>query len=139
MFVLDGEVLWWDEDAGRPRAFQDSMSSFGRDQAVEVDPHVRFFDVLHVDGEDLLYVPAAERFDRLAAVLPERLVVPRIITSDPAEAASFFDDIVARGHEGVVVKDLASTYDAGRRGSSWLKVKPRHTLDLVVLAVVLAM
>ena len=51
------------------------------------------------------------------------------------EADAFFRDAVARGHEGVVVKSLATPYAAGRRGAGWIKVKPRHTLDLVVLAV----
>jgi len=60
--------------------------------------------------------------------------VPRRRTEDPAEATAFFAEALARGHEGVVVKTLDSPYEAGRRGAGWLKVKPRHTLDLVVLA-----
>ena len=94
-----------------------------------------FFDLLHVDGEDLVDSPGHERFDRLAAVLPPALVVPRTVTADPAEARRLFADVVAAGHEGVVVKSLDAPYDAGRRGAGWVKVKPRHTLDLVVLAV----
>jgi DNA ligase-1 len=67
-------------------------------------------------------------------LLPAGLVIPRIVTADPATAEQFFTDAVARGHEGVVVKSLDGSYAAGRRGSEWIKVKPRHTLDLVVLA-----
>ncbi|HSV40671.1 MAG TPA: ATP-dependent DNA ligase [Nocardioidaceae bacterium] len=137
--VLDGEAIALRPD-GRPRLFQETASRIGSSASVEalretipVTPY--FFDLLHVDGVDLIDTPAAERFERLASVLPPELVVPRIITADPSSATGFFTDTVATGHEGVVVKDLASTYDAGRRGSSWLKVKPRHTLDLVVLAV----
>ena len=50
-------------------------------------------------------------------------------------AAAFLPVALALGHEGVVVKPLAAPYDAGRRGSAWVKVKPVHTLDLVVFAV----
>ena len=61
--------------------------------------------------------------------------MPRLVTADAGEAGAFLDRVLAGGHEGVVVKDLAAPYDAGRRGAAWVKVKPRHTLDLVVLAV----
>jgi DNA ligase-1 len=62
------------------------------------------------------------------------LRVPRLVTADPGAAAEFFADAIARGHEGVVLKSLTAPYEAGRRGAGWVKVKPRHTLDLVVLA-----
>ena len=61
--------------------------------------------------------------------------MPRLVTSSAEEATAFFKDALAHGHEGVVVKSLATPYAAGRRGAGWIKVKPRHTLDLVVLAV----
>ncbi len=80
-------------------------------------------------------LPGRERFARLSEVLPPELVVPRTVTADPDEARRLFADVVAAGHEGVVVKGLDAPYDAGRRGAAWVKVKPRHTLDLVVLAV----
>ena len=93
-----------------------------------------FFDCLHLDGDDLLDRPARERFAALAARLPEALRVPRIETADPLEAERFLDAALERGHEGVMVKALDAPYEAGRRGTSWLKVKRAHTLDLVVLA-----
>jgi DNA ligase-1 len=92
------------------------------------------FDLLHLDGDDLIDRPGAERHAALAAVVPEPLRMPRTVTADPAVAAAFLDDTLARGHEGVMVKSLAATWEAGRRGAGWLKVKPVHTLDLVVLA-----
>jgi DNA ligase-1 len=132
-FVLDGEVLWWDEEAGRPRAFQDTMSAFGRDQVAEVDPHVRFFDVLHVDGVDLIDDPLERRQEHLDALVGD-LVIPRAHTDEPDAARAVLEQALAEGHEGVMVKALDSSYDAGRRGGSWRKVKPVKTLDLVVLA-----
>ena len=90
------------------------------------------FDVLHVDGEDLLDTPLEQRAARLAALAPE-LKVPGRITSDADEAQGVLDDALAAGHEGVVVKDAASPYAAGRRGKAWRKVKPVRTFDLVVL------
>ncbi len=132
--VLDGEVLGLDEDA-RPRAFQDTMSAFGRDDAIGAGDGllVRFFDVLHADGVDLIDEPLAVRQERLDALAGE-LAVPRVRTADAAEAAAALEVALAAGHEGVMVKALDSRYDAGRRGGSWRKVKPVTTLDLVVIA-----
>jgi DNA ligase-1 len=132
--VLDGEVLGLDEDA-RPRPFQDTMSAFGREDSAgaALGLLVRFFDVLHVDGEDLIDEPLRRRQEALDRVAGAH-VVPRIHTTDPAAAAAHLDEALAHGHEGVMVKALDSRYDAGRRGGSWRKVKPVRTLDLVVLA-----
>jgi ATP-dependent DNA ligase I len=134
--VLDGEAIALDDD-GRPRPFQVTMSRFGsrdeRRHATALTPV--FFDCLHLDGDDLLDRPARERFAALEQRLPGELRVRRIVTADPAEAERFFDEAIARGHEGVLVKALDAPYEAGRRGGGWLKVKRAHTLDLVVLAV----
>jgi len=131
-FVLDGEALALD-DAGRPLAFQDTASRTAQAAGVAITPH--FFDVLHVDGRDLLDSPCHERLAALDALVPERHRVRRLVTSDPQAADAFATETVAAGHEGVVLKDLSAPYAAGRRGSAWVKVKPVHTLDLVVLAV----
>jgi DNA ligase-1 len=131
--VLDGETLMMDEE-GRPRSFQDSMSRFGADAARTDVLHPWFFDCLHVDGEDLLDQPLEARLHRLEAVAPAWRI-PGRITDDPAEAAALQQEALAAGHEGVMVKAADSPYQAGRRGKAWRKVKPVHTLDLVVLAV----
>jgi DNA ligase-1 len=93
-----------------------------------------FFDLLHLNGSDLIDAPTRERYAALARILPAALVIPRTVTADLAAAEEFFAGAVACGHEGVVLKSLDAVYAAGRRGSEWIKVKPRHTLDLVVLA-----
>jgi DNA ligase 1 len=128
--VLDGEAIALRED-GRPEPFQVTSSRIasGAPGIVPV-----LFDVLHLDGEDLLDTPLAQRADALAGAVREALRVPRIVTGDAAAARAHFDAALAAGHEGVVVKALDAPYAAGRRGAGWLKVKPRHTLDLVVLA-----
>jgi DNA ligase-1 len=100
---------------------------------VAVTPY--FFDVLHADGRDLLDATGAERLQVLDTLVPEQHRVPRLVTDDPAAAEAFAQDALARGHEGVVVKSMSIGYAAGRRGAGWVKVKPVHTLDLVVLAV----
>jgi ATP-dependent DNA ligase len=96
---------------------------------------VFLFDALHLNGTDLIDLADAERHAALASVVPQAMLMPRLVTDDPEEATAFFRDAVALGHEGVVVKSLTTPYAAGRRGAGWIKVKPRHTLDLVVLAV----
>jgi DNA ligase-1 len=136
--VLDGEAIALRDD-GSPHPFQVTGSRFGSRRAVDelrrtVPLTPFFFDVLHADGEDLLDLPGEERAARLADILPEALRVPRAVPSSAADAHAFQRDALGRGHEGVVVKALAAPYAAGRRGAGWVKVKPRHTLDLVVLA-----
>ena len=132
--VLDGEVTGVTE-AGLPEAFQDSASSFGRRSGpglVALD--ASWFDILHVDGRDLLDEPLADRLAAMDAIAPLRRI-PSVLTDDVDVAQRLLDDALATGHEGAMVKSLASTYVAGRRGRAWRKVKPVHTLDLVVLAV----
>ena len=136
--VLDGEVIALDAEA-RPLPFQDTMRRVGRRLDVEslrttmpVTPF--FFDVLRVDGEDLLDCSLAERLARLDAIMPPGMRVPRLTTAEAHEAQRFADDAIARGHEGVMAKLLTAPYAAGRRGSAWLKIKTPRTLDLVVLA-----
>lgn len=134
--VLDGEALALGPD-GRPRPFQETASrSATRDAevaaAVTLTPF--FFDCLHVDGADLLDAPLLRRLEALDAVAGSS-VVERLVTSDPAAAREYFHAAVVAGQEGVVVKAADAPYEAGRRGAGWIKVKPRNTLDLVVLAV----
>ena len=133
-FVLDGEAIGFDESE-RPGVFQDTMSNFGKQDGVAgASLGARFFDVLHVDGRDLLDAPLTDRLVVLDDIVGP-LAIPRLVTDDSSAAQAFADDALARGHEGVMVKAAGSTYEAGRRGSSWRKVKPVRTLDLVVLAV----
>ena len=125
--------------AGRPLPFQTTMRRFGRRQNVDVlrrelPLEARFFDCLHADGEDIIALPLKERVTLLSERVPEPLHMPRMVTEDPAAASDFLDAALAAGHEGVMVKDPGSPYAAGSRGKAWLKVKPAHTLDLVVLA-----
>ena len=127
--VLDGEALWMGADG--PAAFQDTVAQIDGDAPPE--GVVTFlFDLLHLDGEDLLDSPLHERAARLDAVAPG-LTVPRVLTSDPDEGRRVLDESLLAGHEGVVVKDATSPYAAGRRGKAWRKVKPVRTYDLVVL------
>jgi DNA ligase-1 len=138
--VFDAEAIALRSD-GRPHPFGVTMSRFGsrtrRDLEqlrAEIPLRAFVFDVLHLDGDDLLDLPASERSAALEDRLPEELRVRRIVTDDVRAAEAFFEDALDRGHEGVMVKALDAPYEAGRRGAAWLKVKRAHTLDLVVLA-----
>jgi DNA ligase-1 len=131
--ILDGETLALDE-SGAPRPFQETMARFGAELAREVALKPRFFDILHVDGRDLLDEPQSVRAAELSRVVGE-LRVPSLVTADPAAAEEFARGALEAGHEGVMVKAIDAPYMAGRRGKTWLKVKPVHTFDLVVLGV----
>jgi DNA ligase-1 len=127
--VLDGEAVWMG-DAG-PAAFQDTVAQI--DSGAPPEGVVTFlFDLLHVDGEDLLDLPLEERAARLEAIASQ-LRIPAVLTSDSNEGDRVLDESLAAGHEGAVVKGASSLYAAGRRGKAWRKVKPVRTYDLVVL------
>lgn len=136
--VLDGETLAL-EDSGRPRPFQETMSRFGTTEfgtqvrsTRELLLHPYFFDCLHLDGRDLLDAPLSERRAALTKVAGAHSI-PALIRPEVETAAEYFDGALAAGHEGVMVKSLAAPYAAGRRGRAWQKIKPTHTLDLLVL------
>ncbi|GGK24350.1 DNA ligase B [Pilimelia terevasa] len=134
--VLDGEAVLRDA-TGRPRAFQDTAGRAATSGPADAgDPLVPyFFDLLHADGADLIDTPGAGRWAALADLVPAALRVGRDTVTGPGQAAGFFAAALAGGHEGVVLKSPQAPYEVGRRGGAWVKVKPRHTLDLVVLAV----
>jgi len=130
--ILDGEALLVSED-GRPRPFQETASETASAGGTLARPF--FFDLLAVDGVGMLARPGTERWSQLDEIVPAAFRTERVATDDAAAATAFFDAAVAGGQEGVIVKDPTAPYEAGRRGAAWVKVKPRHTLDLVVLAV----
>jgi DNA ligase-1 len=136
--ILDGEALALRAD-GRPQPFQVTMRRFGRRQDVDAMrdalPLTAFyFDCLRLDGDTLMDRSGTERAAALASALPAALRIPRVVTADADVAASFVRSALEAGHEGVMAKSLCAAYAAGSRGSDWLKLKPAHTLDLVVLA-----
>ena len=136
--ILDGEAIALRPD-GSPLSFQLTMRRFGRKLGIEamraeIPLSVFFFDCLLCDSEPLIDRPGEKRFEALDSAVPRETIIPRIVTSDERAAAAFFEDAIARGHEGVVAKALAAPYEAGRRGAGWIKVKRANTLDLVVLA-----
>jgi DNA ligase-1 len=136
--VLDGEALAVDA-SGRPHPFQITMSRFGRKLEVErasaaLPMQAFFFDCLLRNGKPAIHLAGRDRHQLLAETVPVAQRVPRIVTSLPVEAESFYKAALAAGHEGVMAKDLDAPYEAGNRGASWLKIKRAHTLDLVVIA-----
>lgn len=133
--IADAEAIALRPD-GRPHPFQVTAARFGRRTPNDLEPlSVFFFDLLHVDGQDLLDLPTDQRLASLDALIPQDRRVDRVVTADSDIARQFLDRTLAAGHEGVMAKSPTAPYEAGRRGAGWLKVKPVHTLDLVVLAV----
>jgi len=131
--ILDGEAMLVGPD-GRPRPFQETASRTATvTGGLAVTPY--FFDLLHLDGRDLLDAPLSERAAELERLVPAGHRVARVTATSVEEAERASREALAAGQEGVVVKALHAPYAAGRRGAAWVKVKPVHTLDLVVLAV----
>lgn len=132
--ILDGEAIAFDA-AGRPLAFQDTMSRVGRALDEAKQPLAAFFfDLLYLNGRSLIEQPYAERWQVLAAVTGGRHLTRRERVEDAAHVNAFMKEVLAAGHEGVVLKALDSPYTAGRRGGQWRKLKPATTVDLVILA-----
>ena len=136
--VLDGEAIALGQ-GGRPLPFQVTMRRFGRKLDVaalrkELPLNAFFFDCLYLNGAVLVELPNSERWSALCQAVPEEARVFRRQAASAAEGQTIMSEAVLRGHEGVVAKSLASSYEAGRRGAGWLKLKPAPTLDLVVLA-----
>lgn len=137
--ILDGEAIALRPD-GRPHPFQTTMRRFGRKQNVaqmreRLPLSHLYFDLLYLDGEAWIDRPARERIEALDPVVGPDHAVRRIVTDNPEQALALYDDVVGVGHEGLMAKSLDDPYAAGRRGFSWLKLKPAHTLDLVVIAI----
>jgi DNA ligase-1 len=138
--VVEGEALALRADS-RPRPFQETMRRLGRRLDVEAARRELplssfFFDCLYLEGDGpLVGRPYAERLERLQRIVAPGALLPRLVTRDAEEAERFFDQAIAAGHEGLMAKSLTAPYAAGQRGFHWLKLKPHHTLDLVVLAV----
>jgi DNA ligase-1 len=136
--VLDGEAIAF-APGGRPHAFQMTMRRFGRKLDVprmqkELPMRAFYFDCLLRDGVDLTGRATRDRFEALSAVVPAATLIPRLVTDSREAAATFYDEAIARGHEGLMAKSLDAPYEAGNRDARWLKIKRAHTLDLVVLA-----
>ena len=136
--ILDGEAIAVDA-SGRPHPFQITMRRFGRRLGVEavragLPIKAFFFDCLRIDEQSIADRPLRERYETLAAAVPQAARIPRLVTSSEPAARAFYEAALAAGHEGLMAKSLEASYQAGDRGASWLKIKRAHTLDLVVLA-----
>jgi DNA ligase 1 len=138
--VVEGEALALRSD-GRPRPFQETMRRLGRSKNVEAARRDLplssfFFDLLYLEGEGpLVSIPYVQRVERLRRLVEPAVLLPRLVTRDAEEAERFFGQAIDAGHEGLMAKSLEAPYEAGQRGFHWLKLKPAHTLDLVILAV----
>ncbi|HEX6195441.1 MAG TPA: ATP-dependent DNA ligase [Jiangellaceae bacterium] len=137
--IVDGEAIALGSD-GRPLPFQRTASRVGRRSdvaaaATETPLSLFLFDCLHLDGDDLISEPGSKRAEALHRVVPDALRTPRLVTDDLGVATDFFDEALTAGHEGLVIKSLSAPYEAGRRGAGWVKLKPHHTFDLVILGV----
>ncbi|OQY95392.1 MAG: hypothetical protein B6D41_06235 [Chloroflexi bacterium UTCFX4] len=136
--ILEGEVIAIDAN-GRTRPFQILMRRVGRERDVEtmqreIPVKLFLFDCLYRDGESLLDAPNTARWNELEKIAGNIPRVPRRVIETVDDGEKFLRDARAQGHEGVMAKNLQSPYTPGERGKQWLKLKPVHTLDLIIVA-----
>jgi DNA ligase-1 len=148
--IVEGEAVAVDPDTGEMRPFQDIAGRRGRKTDLErviqeIPVCIFLFDCLHVDGKDLTDRPLPERREALVhafGLVPARVEFSRAeLVETEEQLLRFFDQSVAEGAEGIMVKSVQpdSTYRAGSRGWQWIKYKRDYsselndTLDLVVV------
>lgn len=136
--ILDGEVVAIGAE-GRPLPFQELMRRFRRVHGVAETARglplaLYLFDCLYLDGRSLIDEPYRARWGELERISGGRDLARRIVPADLGEAETFLAEALAAGHEGVMVKALASPYTPGVRGRRWFKVKPAERLDCVIVA-----
>jgi DNA ligase-1 len=137
-YLLEGEVVATGS-TGRPLPFQDLMRRFRRVHAIDamvnsIPLKLYLFDVVYLNGTLLIDVPYEKRWATLSGLTGNELLATRIVTGDAAEAEKLMDASIKAGHEGLMAKDLRSTYTPGVRGKKWFKIKPAETLDVVIVA-----
>jgi DNA ligase-1 len=137
-FLVEGEVVATGRKE-KPLPFQDLMRRFRRVHDIEtmvkeIPLKLFLFDVIYLDGKLLIDTPYKERWAILEEIVDSDLLAKRIVTRDLREAKKLVDASVQAGHEGLMAKDLQSTYTPGVRGKKWFKIKPAETLDLVIVA-----
>jgi DNA ligase-1 len=136
--IVEGEAVAVDAQ-GHPLPFQHLMRRFRRVHDVatmvqEIPLQLHLFDLLYVDGHDLIDTPCEKRWQALEAIVGTLSLVPRLIPQTVEEGERFAEQAYRAGHEGVMAKDLTSKYTPGVRGKAWLKLKHVLSLDLVIVA-----
>jgi DNA ligase-1 len=137
-FIVEGEVVAVNTE-GKPLPFQELMRRFRRVHQIEetmkdVPVRLYLFDLLYVNGQSLIDLPYEERWQKLTEICDSTLLADRIIAKEIKSADEFLQQAMQAGHEGLMAKDLASTYQPGSRGKKWFKIKPAETLDLTIVA-----
>ncbi len=146
--IIEGEAIAIDKDTGEFRPFQDLMRrkrKYDIDKMIEEIPvTLRVFDIVYLEGENLMKKPFPERRKLLESIIepseeikPSELIYPK----DIKELWNFFLLSIENGCEGLVIKNAGpdSIYQAGARGWLWIKLKRDYraeladTLDLVVI------
>jgi DNA ligase-1 len=137
-YLVEGEVVATGQDQ-KPLPFQDLMRRFRRVHQIgamvkEIPLELFLFDTIYLGGRLLIDTPYEERWSILQSLTDEELLASRIVTSALPEAEKFMEAAIKAGHEGLIAKDLKSTYTPGVRGKKWFKIKPAETLDVVIVA-----
>lgn len=137
-FLAEGEVVAIGQNQ-KPLPFQDLMRRFRRVHEItlmvkEIPLKLFLFDIIYLNGELLIDTPYEKRWSILQTLADSRLLATRIVTKELGEAEELMKASIEAGHEGLMAKDLKSTYTPGVRGKKWFKIKPAETLDAVIVA-----
>ncbi len=137
-YLVEGEIVAIGQE-GKPLPFQDLMRRFRRVHEIDamvtsIPLRLFLFDVIYLDGKLLIDEPYERRWDTLRGLAEAELLATRIVTRDVGEAEKMMQASIQSGHEGLMAKDLKSTYTPGVRGKKWFKIKSAETLDVVIVA-----
>lgn len=140
--IVDGEILAVDQN-GSPLPFQVMLErTVPRELTTEeltermekVRVTYRAFDILFINGRELIGLPLSERRKYLVEVVPSEYLAEGVECRNEVELMRFYDEALKKGFEGIVVKDLNSPYEIGQRTYTWLKLKPeRDTIDCTIV------
>ena len=141
--VLDGETIGLDKKTGKPVPFQQLSTRIKRKYDIEkafgeIPIEVNLFDIVYLDGKNLMDLTFEERRKYLEKAVKETdkfHIAKGFVTSDLKEAETFYKEALKAGEEGVIVKDMEALYVPGRRvAGGWLKIKPvMESLDVVIV------
>jgi DNA ligase 1 len=148
--VAEGEAIAYEAESGTFLSFQETVKRRRKYDIEQVSQDVPlklyFFDILFLDGKSLLEETHADRRKALEKITEKSdkekdIVLPleEVVIESGEMLSDYFEENIAHGLEGLVVKRPDALYQPGKRNFNWIKLKRQEsgsladTIDCVVL------